>query len=272
MQSHFRRITLSSLLALVTVAAVVCGMFAHQVRKRSVAVNRVQELGGSVAFASEFDVLPNQKAVDAFLSGTLIPRTLQQLQSRQKNSSVCLLRPNRRPESHTAPVPVPQPRSLDRVKAICVLQIRHGDTPELIARVNELPTLEVLVLQRLGIDDEELRSLKPTSSLEKAMLSNNEITDTGVKHLARFPNLKSVGLLGNPITAAGLRSLENMKRLEAVSFLADDIPEEAVARLKRSLPNCRVSAIRVIPPGAKRNWWKADPELSGVLSRWNNVP
>ncbi len=229
------RITLRVFLVLFSAVSIWIGFSANRARKQRFATEGIQASGGSVAYDSELASLPNRKAVQNYVFREVERRSALYADSKLQTHKV-------EPQS-----------SRDDVVVICATNVPRSKVAELIKHVNALPAVEILVLRRMNLDDEQLRMLKPNRNLRELVLDMNDVTDAGLTHLDGFPKLRSVSLLHNPITSVGLRHLVRMNQLEQLNVSVDGISDESVARLKQSLPNCHVFTLRL--PGTKRSWW-----------------
>lgn len=86
--------------------------------------------------------------------------------------------------------------------------------------------------------------LKPLTKLEE--LGGSSITDDGLANLKGMTSLKSLDLRLSPITDAGLAHLHGLTNLRSVRLgdggeTGSKITQEAVAELKKALPNCTIN-------------------------------
>ena len=111
---------------------------------------------------------------------------------------------------------------------------------------------------RLGIDyfspvaaiemdyatDADLACLERLTNLRRLTLERSiDLTDQGLRHVGKLSHLRVLALLGaERVTDEGLRSLENLARLENLTLEVreDRVTREAIERLRRALPKCRV--------------------------------
>lgn len=122
------------------------------------------------------------------------------------------------------------------------------------------------------VDDKRLKLLAPiTSNVTQLLLGNSAVTDKGLKGLARMKRLTHLDLHGTAVTSKAAKHLAQLKelrylnlhstevddvllstliqlpRLEAVYLWNTEVTEEGAARLRLSLPKCRVSHRLVLP-------------------------
>ena len=84
-----------------------------------------------------------------------------------------------------------------------------------------------------------LQHLEHLYSLEKLDLSGTAITDDGLKHVAELDSLRILRLGRTSVTDEGLEALKGMGELVNL-YLDDNVTDEAVKRLKSSLPKLYV--------------------------------
>jgi hypothetical protein len=85
--------------------------------------------------------------------------------------------------------------------------------------------------------DAFLRMCENFRKLRKAYITSPYITDDGVTHLNGLKQLQRLSLQRNQVSD---RSIEFLEKLESLSLHHTRITDEGVARLKNSLPSCRI--------------------------------
>lgn len=103
-----------------------------------------------------------------------------------------------------------------------------------------LPKLEILSLDRTRISDAGMSTINRMRKLEILSLSGTGITDAGLEQIKELKRLKRLRLSGTAITDAGLRHFEGLSELEDLYLEQTNVSEDAVERLKKSLPDCEM--------------------------------
>lgn len=150
-----------------------------------------------------------------------------------------------------------------------------------IACLRRLPKLWSLSLQKLGLTDSDITSLKNFPNLSIVKLAEDRITSDGVKELSRIPrlveldleynpvddkaipyllkmaNLERLNLGGSKMSAAGIRKLAAMPKLQEINARQTaGINQEFVHQFLTDCPTCR-SFVFVRERGAaytRREW------------------
>lgn len=150
-----------------------------------------------------------------------------------------------------------------------------------IAHLKRLPKLWSLSLQKLGLTDNEITSLKTFPNLSIVKLAEGRITSAGVKELAQIPrltvldleynpvddkavpyllkltNLKELNLGGSKMTAAGIKKLAALPNLEQINARQTaGVNQELVHQFLTDCPSCK-SFVFVRERGAaytRREW------------------
>lgn len=113
-----------------------------------------------------------------------------------------------------------------------------------LAHLVVLAELESLNLGYTDITDARLAHLEGLTKLGSLDLSFSDVTDAGLPHLEGMTELARLNLSATAITAAGLVHLEGLTKLRELfipQFFGD---RDWMKRLKKALPNCRVSVPR----------------------------
>ena len=90
--------------------------------------------------------------------------------------------------------------------------------------------------------DEWLKHLLPFPELTTVRLAGTAITDAGLEYLRKLPKLTEVTLNDTPIADAGLTKLANCKRLRTLNLRGTQVTPEAIAALRKALPELVVEA------------------------------
>lgn len=86
--------------------------------------------------------------------------------------------------------------------------------------LQDLPTLENLVLHQARVGDQELKHVAGLKNLRSLDLASTQITDKGLIHLQGLTRLESLDLTQTRITDSGLKQLANMKNLRVLNLFA----------------------------------------------------
>ena len=107
-----------------------------------------------------------------------------------------------------------------------------------IAHLRRLPKLWSLSLQKLGLTDNEISSLKTFPKLSILKLAEDRITSAGVKELAQIPHLKVLDLEYNPVDDKAINDLLKMTSLEELNLGGSKMTAEGIKKLA-ALPNLK---------------------------------
>jgi hypothetical protein len=97
-----------------------------------------------------------------------------------------------------------------------------------------------LSLIGLGDTDSLLEQIRGMPEVEDVFIDVTDITVVGMRHLGTLPNLKTV-LAYSIIGDEGLLQLRRCTKLEKLVIYDLSITQQAVAELKRDIPNVRVA-------------------------------
>lgn len=99
---------------------------------------------------------------------------------------------------------------LAQVTRLQELEIEVSPSTECFSAIGQLPQLERLELEYVGIDDAMLKNLKLKSKGDVYLyLSGNPITDAGLEHLKQFTQLESLNIRDTKATRLGLIGLKS---------------------------------------------------------------
>jgi serine/threonine protein kinase/formylglycine-generating enzyme required for sulfatase activity len=134
-----------------------------------------------------------------------------------------------------------------------------------------LVKLEVLNVGEIGVTDAGLVHLAALRQLKYLNLNGTRVTDAGIVHLQELKQLESIGLARTRVTDAGIAYLEGLTKLEhlliertrvtdvGLKYLKDLtnlqdvnlsgtlVTAKGVEKLKKSLPQCRITANPAVP-------------------------
>jgi hypothetical protein len=109
-----------------------------------------------------------------------------------------------------------------------------------LAHLKYLKGLAVLALDGTPVTDAGLAQLEESRNLKVLSLEKTPITDAGLAHLEGLKKLRELDLKGTQITDAGLDHLMGLRRLRKLSVAGTRVSAEGIAKLRRSLPRCRI--------------------------------
>lgn len=87
------------------------------------------------------------------------------------------------------------------------------------------------------------RSMKKLTSLEEIYVRKGPIQVPGEElvHFRAFPRLRILNVSGHPIGDKDLTHLEGLTSLRELYLQETHVSQEGIARLQRSMPNCRIT-------------------------------
>ena len=110
-----------------------------------------------------------------------------------------------------------------------------------VVRRNERGEVIMLILSRnKKVTDAELVHLEGLINLQSLILWGTQVSDAGLVHLKGLTKLEAVSLAETKITDAGLIHLRGLANLQQLYLDRTQVTNEAVAELKKSLPNCMI--------------------------------
>jgi hypothetical protein len=122
------------------------------------------------------------------------------------------------------------------------VQFAGSDLPEIVftelGRLDRLPHLKALSLQRWNFDDEALQQISRLHRLGTLHLSGARYSDSGLKSISSLPQLRALVLTGGRLTEDGLASIASIRQLETLGLLDMPIEGEGLEHLQQ-LPNLR---------------------------------
>jgi Leucine-rich repeat (LRR) protein len=118
-----------------------------------------------------------------------------------------------------------------------VLNVRGSSITDAgLEKLAKLEKLRWLQASTTAITDDGLRHLGKIKSLQYLDLRITRITDAGLIHLAALPALEHLSLDSTPLTDEGLQHLHGLKSLKVLSIRGTNVTAEGVAELKATLP------------------------------------
>jgi hypothetical protein len=133
-----------------------------------------------------------------------------------------------------------------------------------VSAVNDLRSLETLLLSGENVTDEILDRLERQPHLQELHLTQGWVTDQGLANMVKFPNLRWLVMNHTAITDSGLGQVRKLEHLEELVLTGTAISDEGIPdltamvslrkldvrktaitatglnELRRKLPNCRV--------------------------------
>ena len=100
--------------------------------------------------------------------------------------------------------------------------------------------LKYLRLGRTKVTDAGLEHLRQLPDLQRLWLWETSITNDGLRHVAGLTELDWLDLSGTRITDAGLDDLVKLKKLATLNLKETKVSTAGVARLQKSLPECKI--------------------------------
>ena len=139
-------------------------------------------------------------------------------------------------------------RTLERLKLQgCPIT---GKGLQQLTTLAKLTTLELFYIETLK--DEDLDSLRNSTSLRRIELGGTRITDAGLRYVAACNSLVDVGLSGCPITGNGLRPLNKLEKLTRLDISKNhSLTDEDLKELQgcRSLSELDISETHISDAG-----------------------
>ena len=256
-RTSWLRFSLRFLFLVVTAACVWLAVVTNRARSQKQAVNRVQELGGQVAFDYQFDANMNWRK-DPQLPA---PVWLIDLVGEDYARSVVIV--NLAEGSDPTDDDLSVVKRLTDLKQLSLFNRKRitDDGLRHLTRLSELQVLALngtnvrgqglqhvvhmrnltgLTLDNTPLTDEGLRYIGELANLEWLHFSNTRITNDGLKHIASLRSLEDLQIRGTSITDEGIKHLAGMTSLKRV-LLGDKVSKEGRAWLQTQLPKCKVN-------------------------------
>lgn len=90
--------------------------------------------------------------------------------------------------------------------------------------------------------DDWLKHVRVFPELSVVRLSGTAVSDAGIEYLLQLPQLRELSLDRTQITDAGLKKLTRLKQLKSLDLSDTQVSAEAVAELRKVLPQLKVVA------------------------------
>ena len=102
---------------------------------------------------------------------------------------------------------------------------------EWVAALNDLPSLNTLLLTGVNVTDEMLEQLDRSAALLELHLSGGRITDRGLENVAKFPNLRWLVMNHTQVSDAGVTHLRELHDLQELVLSDTMVSDQAIADL-----------------------------------------
>ena len=245
---RWARFSLRTLLVAITLFAVWIGWTMKRIREQERAVQRIQELGGTVTYDYQIDDAWN-KVPFAEPPGPQWIRRLLGPQWRVKVVAVNLWNEDAcRASDHDLEILhfLPNLMSLS-------LDSNEGITDDGLALLGQLKKIEQLQLDGTGITDDGLAYIEDLNRLRSLNLSRcKRIDGSGLKHLRRLP-IHALNLNWTSVTDDNLAHLTELKQLEFLELLGTPITDQGLAHVAelRTLSEFNIRDTAVSDAGLK---------------------
>ena len=104
----------------------------------------------------------------------------------------------------------------------------------------QIKTIDHLVFNTTGIQDEDLKRLEELPNLMHLNLSSTSITDAGIEHLRNL-NLISLHLEKLVISDNCIEAIADIRSLKWLGITTGTFSNDALAKLNNSLPGCQIN-------------------------------
>jgi hypothetical protein len=115
-----------------------------------------------------------------------------------------------------------------------------GFSDKAVAKLKDLPDLELLVLISDQLTDKSLEPISKLKSLNKLDLNQARLTKVGLRRLSGLPKLRRLYLYRAVIPESDLDELKAFKHLSVLN-LPDTVSESKLQEIRKALPGVRVS-------------------------------
>lgn len=243
LRRRFFRYSLRTLFVVVTVFCVWMGMIAKAARDQRLAVEAIQEAGGTVYYQHQVSV----DRVSPSLSYSVLqpswpgfdppgPAWLRKLIGDEYFFSVWNIILNG-PKINDRDV-----AAVKRLTKLEILSLKSTNVTDAgLVHLTELTNLQFLCLFKSQFTDAGLEHLKRLTNLQTLDLGSTRVSDTGLENLKGLTNLRELKLENTKITDAGLESVKRLANLQVLHLNETQVTAEGVAKLQQALPNCKIT-------------------------------
>jgi uncharacterized protein YjbI with pentapeptide repeats len=252
---RYLQFSLRSLFVLTTLCAMWLGYLSKRAHDQRVAVKRILELGGSLAYDFKFDAAGKpvknparpgwpwlrrlvgdeyfQEVVRVNLDKTDVSDADLQLIGRLKHLSFLSL-------NHTKV----SDAGLSHIRRLCGLRdlglMETKITGAGLRHVKDFENLEGLNLSRTAVDDQGVKYIGNLSRLERLDLWETSVTSKGVASLTRLTNLDFLSLRYTHVDDSAISHLVAMQSLTELHLSGSRVSGEGLFSLREALPSCEV--------------------------------
>lgn len=251
------RISIRTVLIFQAVACVWLAFVTNAARSQKLAVDRIKELGGEVAFHYQLDSMMNWRTTPK----PPLPAWLIDLIGEDYLRRISVVNLDDRSDPQNDDLRVFTRTADLRQLTLCN---RKRITDDGLAHLAQLSRLEVLALDGTNIQgnglqhivnmkrlkglalhntpltDDGMQYIGKLDGLEWLVLNNTNITDDGLLAIESLNCLESLQIRETAITDDGLKVLSKMKSLKSV-LLGDKVSRKGESWLKKQLPQCKVN-------------------------------
>lgn len=213
--------SLRTLLAAVAVVAVCLSFWIVPAWRQRVAVEAIEEAGGSASYETPTSSIPVWLRD---LAGEDVRMVM--IRGRDLTEVPAL--------KYLADLPDLQTISLSRCQF----------DPKDLAHLKASKSLRELFLYDTSTDDAALVLLGDLRELEMLGLARTGITDKGLAHMSSLPKLHYLSLNGNELSDACVKHLSKMRGLRDLELHGTGVSPEGLQKLRMVLPGCLVNGKR----------------------------
>lgn len=120
---------------------------------------------------------------------------------------------------------------------------RRTVSPDILSQLNGIAA-QVVELRLSGLDltDEQFARLEPMPHLRRLMIDRTKITDAGLLDMKRFPALESLNLYGTAVTDKGIGLLTGCPQLKHLYLWQTRVSDDGIRSLKARNPDIKTDA------------------------------
>ncbi len=207
--NRWLRVSLRSLLVVLTLLAVGLGWFANYAHKRTTAFAKIEEAGGEIQMAPTKPTLLEQW-FGSEIFGSVYRIDLRQGKERVDNSLL---------------------EHLGNLTELQQLDLSYAHVDDAgVQHIAELPLTE-LWLQSTKITDASAATLSQMPTLVDLQLNSTDLSNQFLESLEPLPNLRELGMRGTKVTGEGMAFMPRHSKLERFDVYHTDVDDAGVARL-----------------------------------------
>jgi hypothetical protein len=120
---------------------------------------------------------------------------------------------------------------------------RRTVNPDILSQLNGIAA-QVVELRLSGLDltDEQFARLESMPHLRRLMIDRTKITDAGLSDMKRFPALESLNLYGTAVTDKGIGQLTGCHQLKHLYLWQTKVSDDGIRSLKARNPAIKTDA------------------------------